>query len=101
MLSETLHVHSGREFRSRRTLLRCVGTRASVDPFSDLCHQLRVVGIPHLSSTMPLSTAQITAANEVINILSTTPAGPRAKRKLGEMFMDLVDKDDLPEYYEV
>ena len=50
---------------------------------------------------MPLSTAQITAANEVIDILSTTPADPSAKRKLGEMFMDLVDKDDSPEYYEV
>lgn len=50
---------------------------------------------------MPLSSPQITAANEVINILCSTPAGPRAKRKLGEMFMDLVDKDDLPEYYEV
>ena len=50
---------------------------------------------------MQLSPAQITAANEVINILCVTPAGPRTKRKLGEMFMDLVDKDDLPEYYEV
>jgi len=50
---------------------------------------------------MPLSPSQITAANEVINVLCSTPAGPRAKRKLGEMFMDLVDKDDLPEYYEV
>ena len=50
---------------------------------------------------MPLSSPQVTAANEVINILCSTPAGPRAKRKLGEMFMDLVDKDDLPEYYEV
>ncbi|KAF9644688.1 hypothetical protein BDM02DRAFT_3121491 [Thelephora ganbajun] len=50
---------------------------------------------------MPLSPPQITAANEVINILCSAPAGPRAKRKLGEMFMDLVDKDDLPEYYEV
>ena len=50
---------------------------------------------------MPLSPSQITAANEVINSLCSTPVGPRAKRKLGEMFMDLVDKDDLPEYYEV
>ena len=50
---------------------------------------------------MPLSPAQITAVNEVVQILCTTPAGPRTKRKLGEMFMDLVDKDDLPEYYEV
>ena len=50
---------------------------------------------------MPLSPVQITAANEVISILCTTPAGPRTKRKLGEMFMELVDKDDFPEYYEV
>jgi len=50
---------------------------------------------------MPLSNSQIIAANEIINILCQTTAGPRAKRKLGEMFMDLVDKDDLPEYYEV
>ena len=50
---------------------------------------------------MPLSPVQITAVNEVITILCTTPAGPRAKRKLGEMFLNLVDKDDLPEYYEV
>jgi len=85
------------------SLLGRVGTRASVDPFPNQA-QPPASGcwyLPRTSSTMPLSTAQITAANEVINILSTTPAGPRAKRKLGEMFMDLVDKDDLPEYYEV
>jgi hypothetical protein len=76
------------------------GNRASFDPFFDL--QVRVTPYPSFSfSIMPLSSAQITAANEVINILCTTPAGPRTKRKLGEMFMDLVDKDDLPEYYEV
>jgi len=50
---------------------------------------------------MPLPPSQITVANEVISILYQTPADPRAKRKLGEMFMDPVDKDDLPEYYEV
>jgi len=51
--------------------------------------------------TMPLSPTQITTTKGVINILSTTPAGPRAKQKLGGMFTDLVDKDDLPEFYEV
>lgn len=60
------------------------------------------VGCPSYPlSAMPLSPVQITAANEVIDILCSASAGPRAKRKLGDMFLDLVDKDDLPEYYEV
>jgi len=76
--------------------------RAFADPSSDPQPPASVKSVsPHPSSTMPPSSAQITAVNEVINILSTTPTGPRAKRKLGEMFMDLVDKDDLLEYYEV
>ena len=89
------------------------GTRASVDPRPTTALQRVSATDPALASVratsvsfqpfsiMPLSQPQITAATEVINILCTTPAGPRAKRKLGEMFMDLVDKDDLPEYYEV
>jgi hypothetical protein len=81
------------------------GTRAPPDPTSDLSHQPQFARhryiLPAHPPAMPLSPSQITAANEVINILCVTPAGPRAKRKLGEMFMELVDKDDLPEYYEV
>ena len=92
---------------------RMRGTRASVDPRPTTALQRVSATDPALASVratsvsfqpfsiMPLSQPQITAATEVINILCTTPAGPRAKRKLGEMFMDLVDKDDLPEYYEV
>ena len=40
------------------------------------------------------------SASEVTTILCTTPAGPHVKRKLGEMVIDPVDKDDLPEYYD-
>jgi hypothetical protein len=49
---------------------------------------------------MSLIPAQKSAIEEVINVLTTTPV-PRGKRRLAEMFMDLVDKDEWPEYYEV
>ncbi|KAH0838855.1 hypothetical protein J3R83DRAFT_7269 [Lanmaoa asiatica] len=49
---------------------------------------------------MPITSAQKTAIEEIIDILvSTTPA--RGKRQLSGMFMELVDRADWPEYYEV
>ncbi|KAF9235837.1 hypothetical protein BU15DRAFT_77561 [Melanogaster broomeanus] len=49
---------------------------------------------------MPITSAQKTAIEEVIDLLvSTTPA--RGKRQLSAMFMELVDRADWPEYYEV
>ena len=48
---------------------------------------------------MPISIMQTAAVMEVINvILSTT--GPK-KRQLASMFLDLVDRTDWPQYYEV
>jgi hypothetical protein len=49
---------------------------------------------------MPISSAQKAAIEEVIDVLiSTTPA--RGKRQVSSMFLDLVDRADWPEYYEV
>lgn len=49
---------------------------------------------------MPITSAQKTAIEEIIDILvSTTPA--RGKRQLAGMFMELVDRADWPAYYEV
>ena len=48
---------------------------------------------------MPISIMQTTAVMDVLNvILSTT--GPK-KRQLAAMFLDLVDRTDWPQYYEV
>jgi chromatin structure-remodeling complex subunit RSC1/2 len=49
---------------------------------------------------MILTPVQKSAVEEIINVLVTT-TGPRGKRRLAEMFMNLVDKDEWPEYYEV
>jgi len=49
---------------------------------------------------MTITTAQRSAIEQVINvIISTTP--PRGKRQLSAMFVDLVDRKEYPEYYEV
>ncbi|KIK92078.1 hypothetical protein PAXRUDRAFT_830304 [Paxillus rubicundulus Ve08.2h10] len=49
---------------------------------------------------MPISSVQKAAIEEVIDLLvSTTPA--RGKRQVSSMFLDLVDRADWPEYYEV
>ncbi|KAG2101807.1 Bromodomain-containing protein, partial [Suillus discolor] len=49
---------------------------------------------------MTITAAQKTAIEEVIEIMvATTPA--RGKRQLSELFMDLVDRSEWPEYYEV
>lgn len=49
---------------------------------------------------MTITAAQKTAIEEVIEIIvATTPA--RGKRQLSELFMDLVDRSEWPEYYEV
>ncbi|EGN94159.1 hypothetical protein SERLA73DRAFT_96993 [Serpula lacrymans var. lacrymans S7.3] len=52
---------------------------------------------------MAITTAQKSAIEDIINIIiSATPAPPsRGKRRLSAMFMDLVDRTEWPEYYEV
>ena len=49
---------------------------------------------------MPLDPAKKTAIGEVIDALLGMQA-PRGKRLLCGMFMDLVDRADWPQYYEV
>ncbi|TFK84868.1 hypothetical protein K466DRAFT_664886 [Polyporus arcularius HHB13444] len=49
---------------------------------------------------MPVNAAQKTAINEVVNAL-TGATSRRTKRRLADMFLDLVDRDSWPEYYEV
>jgi chromatin structure-remodeling complex subunit RSC1/2 len=49
---------------------------------------------------MPIGPAHKTAIEQVINVITLTKA-PRGKRILCEMFLDLVDREELPEYYEV
>ncbi|KIM81769.1 hypothetical protein PILCRDRAFT_821115 [Piloderma croceum F 1598] len=49
---------------------------------------------------MTVTTAQRAAIEQVINvIISTTPS--RGKRQLSAMFVDLVDRKEYPEYYEL
>ncbi|KAG1814375.1 uncharacterized protein BJ212DRAFT_1482112 [Suillus subaureus] len=49
---------------------------------------------------MTITAAQKTAIEEVIEIIvAATPA--RGKRQLSQLFMDLVDRSEWPEYYEV
>lgn len=49
---------------------------------------------------MPITSAQKAAIEEIIDVLvATTPA--RGKRQLSSMFMELVDRADWPQYYEV
>lgn len=49
---------------------------------------------------MTVTAAQRSAIEQVINvIISTTPS--RGKRQLSAMFVDLVDRKEYPEYYEV
>ncbi|KAH9850627.1 hypothetical protein C2E23DRAFT_904961 [Lenzites betulinus] len=49
---------------------------------------------------MPLGAAQKTAIEEVVRAL-TSATSRRAKRRLADMFLDLVDRESWPEYYEV
>ncbi len=49
---------------------------------------------------MAITQAQKIGIQEVIKLLLDA-AVPRGKRRLADMFLDLVDKDDWPEYYEV
>jgi len=48
---------------------------------------------------MPLSAAQTAAIKEVIQVILTQTA--RGKRQVAAMFMDLVDRQEWPQYYEV
>ncbi|KAI0761651.1 hypothetical protein BD413DRAFT_588501 [Trametes elegans] len=49
---------------------------------------------------MPLSAAQKTAIEEVIRAI-TSASSRRAKRRLADMFLELVNRESWPEYYEV
>lgn len=49
---------------------------------------------------MPITAAQKAAVEEVINVITSTKA-VRGKRMLSDMFMELVDREDWPQYYEV
>lgn len=49
---------------------------------------------------MPLSAVQTAAIKEVIQVILSQTA-PRGKRQLAAMFMDLVDRQEWPQYYEV
>jgi hypothetical protein len=48
---------------------------------------------------MTITATQKAGIEEIIHILCTTTA-PRGKRQLSGMFMDLVDREDWPQYYE-
>ena len=50
---------------------------------------------------MPVSEAQKVAAGDVIVALTAALAPGRGKRRLSTIFMDLVDQEAWPEYYEV
>ncbi len=52
------------------------------------------------TSTMPISVAQTAAIKEVIQVILNQTV-PRGKRQLAAMFMDLVDRQEWPQYYEV
>ena len=49
---------------------------------------------------MAITQAQKIGIQEVIKLLLDATV-PRGKRRLADMFLELVDKDDWPEYYEV
>ena len=50
---------------------------------------------------MPLTDAQRQAIEEVIEEITSAKSSQRGKRLLCDMFMDLVDREAWPEYYEV
>lgn len=60
-------------------------------------YRVAACGLP--PPTMPVSAAQKTAIEEVVRAL-TSATSRRVKRRLADMFMELVDKDSWPEYYE-
>lgn len=49
---------------------------------------------------MPMTPAHKTAIDEVIRAI-TSASSRRAKRRLADMFLELVDKEFWPEYYQV
>jgi hypothetical protein len=51
-------------------------------------------------SNMTITAVQKTAIEEVINIIINT-SPPRGKRHLSTLFLELVDRTEWPEYYEV
>lgn len=52
------------------------------------------------SHPMPLTAPQKTAIDEVVRAI-TSAYSRRAKRRLADMFLELVDKEYWPEYYQV
>jgi chromatin structure-remodeling complex subunit RSC1/2 len=50
---------------------------------------------------MPISTVQKTAIEEVIGKLKTVTQGGRYKRSLIDVFLELPDKEEYPDYYKV
>lgn len=50
--------------------------------------------------TMPITSVQKTSIEEVLAVIISATA-PRGKRVLSTIFMDLVDRAEWPEYYEV
>lgn len=56
--------------------------------------------ITNLNSTMTISSAQKTEIEAVIKAICDATV-PRRKRQLAQVFLDLVDRDSWPEYYEV
>lgn len=61
---------------------------------------LHTPGSLDASFPMALAAGQKQAIEETINVLVNT-SPPRGKRHLSAMFMDLVDRAEYPEYYEV
>ena len=74
--------------------------RRTAEHCSLLSRHRRVHLLLVLLTAMPVSAAQKTAINEVISAL-TGATSRRAKRRLADMFLELVDRDSWPEYYEV
>lgn len=52
-------------------------------------------------SVMPVSEAQKLAAGEVVVAICAAYAAGRGRRRLATSFVELVDKEVWPEYYEV
>ena len=61
--------------------------------------------IPQVSArffalAMPIAEAQRKAIDEIIGVIISTAPG-RGKRQIAGMFLELVDRESWPEYYEV
>ncbi|KAF9261985.1 hypothetical protein L218DRAFT_869069 [Marasmius fiardii PR-910] len=50
---------------------------------------------------MPITSGQKAAIENVINVVTSTVAPGRGKRNISTMFMELVDRNEWPEYFEI